>query len=309
MLMPPAKPTVYIIIPAYNVEQCIKRSVMSVLDQKEIDIKIIIVNHGSSDGTGDVIATNFRQENRVIYISLKRIPKERPSASRPLNAGYAYIKKNYLLDDFCWIMRLDADDFLVDQYIISHSLQLGKYNKIICGILTFFDEKTYGSTLYGTKIKLRTKQGMLKKGAYAAAHPAIFVRGDFLNSLPLFPVVYDENITYGEDLDVTLRLFRHAFDFDCEFLEKSVLFKSLNEFSLTSITSKKNQWKDIYYVFKKNKSISKLLLVYFFCDLLLRNKKQRFYFLRKIFGLPANKVGDIISISSKFVLKRLQEIE
>ena len=68
MLIPPAKPTVYIIIPAYNVEQCIKRSVMSVLDQKEIDIKIIIVNHGSSDGTGDVIATNFRQENRSTLI-------------------------------------------------------------------------------------------------------------------------------------------------------------------------------------------------------------------------------------------------
>lgn len=308
MLMP-VKLTVYIIMPAYNAERCLKRSVMSALDQKEIDIKIIIVNHGSSDGTSDVIATSFQHENRVVYIPLKRIPQERASASRPLNVGYAYIKKNYLLDDSCWIMRLDTDDFLVDQYVISHSLQSGKYNKIICGILTFFDETTYVSSLYGTKTKFRTKQGMIKKGAYAAAHPAIFARGDFLDSLPLFPIVYDENITYGEDLDVTLRLFSHAFDSDCEFLEKSVLFKSLNEFSLTSITSKKSQWKDIYYVFKKNKSISKLLLLYFFFDLLLRNKKQRFYFLRKIFGLPANKVGDIISISSKFVLKRLHEIE
>ena len=304
-----AKPKVYIIIPAYNVERFIKRSVMSTLDQKGVDIKIIIVNHGSSDRTADVIFTSFQQESRVTYIPLKRILQERSSACRPLNTGYAYIKKNYLLDDSCWIMRLDADDFLVDQNVISRSLQSGKYNKIICGILTFFDETTYVSSLYGTKKKFRTKQGMIKKGAYAAAHHAIFIRGDFLDSLPAFPVVYDENITYGEDLDVTLRLFRHAFDSDCEFLEKSVLFKSLNEFSLTSLTSRKNQWKDLCYVFKKNKSLSKLLLVYFFLDLLLRNKKQRFYFLRKLFGLPAHKVGDVIAISSKFVLKRRQEIE
>jgi glycosyltransferase involved in cell wall biosynthesis len=60
------KPTVSVIIPTYNRRQSIARSIKSVLNQTYRDFELIIVDDGSTDGTGDVV-TGFNDE-RIRYI-------------------------------------------------------------------------------------------------------------------------------------------------------------------------------------------------------------------------------------------------
>ena len=59
------QPLITVIIPAYNRERFVARSVESVLNQTYRNYELIVVDDGSTDGTSRVVA---RYENKVRYI-------------------------------------------------------------------------------------------------------------------------------------------------------------------------------------------------------------------------------------------------
>ena len=89
------KITVSIIIPAYNAETWIRRSIESVLRQDYPDKEIVVVDDGSTDSTA--VAVNAYKD-QVRYI---RQENKGPGAAR--NAGASHARGEYL-------MFLDADD-------------------------------------------------------------------------------------------------------------------------------------------------------------------------------------------------------
>lgn len=89
-----------VIVPAYNAEKTIKKSVNSILNQTYKNIELIVVNDGSSDNTEKVIKEI--EDNRIKLISKKN---EGPSIAR--NVGIREAKGDY-------ITFLDADDYLND---------------------------------------------------------------------------------------------------------------------------------------------------------------------------------------------------
>lgn len=56
------EPLISVIVPAYNIEEYLERSINSILNQTYLHIEIIIVNDGSSDRTGE-IADYLREKN------------------------------------------------------------------------------------------------------------------------------------------------------------------------------------------------------------------------------------------------------
>ncbi len=62
-------PQIDIIIPTYNREKTIERAVRSVLGQTYDNIKVIIVDDGSTDGTEQII--NSIEDSRIRYYKLK----------------------------------------------------------------------------------------------------------------------------------------------------------------------------------------------------------------------------------------------
>ena len=64
-------PELSIVIPAYNMERWIERSVESVLKQKDIVKEIIIVNDGSKDGTAIICEAIAKKNTNVIVINQK----------------------------------------------------------------------------------------------------------------------------------------------------------------------------------------------------------------------------------------------
>jgi len=87
--------TISVVIPAYNVEQCITRTIESVLAQTHPADEIIVIDDGSTDKTIEVVRTFG---DKVILIE-----QENGGASLARNNGIKAAKSR-------WIAFLDADD-------------------------------------------------------------------------------------------------------------------------------------------------------------------------------------------------------
>lgn len=290
---------VFFIIPAYNAEKTLERSVKSALNQKNIIPYIIIVNHGSTDKTEQISKKLKKEFPSISFLLLKRRPEDLRSPSIPLNYAYTYLNTQNKISSTNWFMRLDADDFLLDENSIHKILFEKEKYKMVCAKLIFFDTKACKAYIYGPKKKYQSKQGMLTKGAYAGAHHATLVRGDLLKRLDDFPKPYNELVSYGEDLDFTLMLFSKVQEEEYNFSEDPILLKSLHEDSITSLTPRIEIMMSMKKIFNKYTQLSRLLLLFLFFDLFLRRKNWFLSFLRNIFGFPAHKVAKIKYIEWK----------
>lgn len=94
------QPKVSLIIPAYNAADCIVRSIDTALAQSFLDLEIIIIDDGSTDGTSDII--DWYAEK---YSSVKAIHQENGGPARARNTGIRYATGEY-------IEFLDSDDML-----------------------------------------------------------------------------------------------------------------------------------------------------------------------------------------------------
>lgn len=88
-----------IIIPAYNVGDYITKTLTSVWEQTFEDYKVIVVNDGSTDNTGDICDDFAKKDPRF-----KVIHKKNEGVSKARNIGIEQAKGKYLL---FW----DGDDF------------------------------------------------------------------------------------------------------------------------------------------------------------------------------------------------------
>ena len=59
---------VTVIVPVYNVKKYLKRCVESILCQRYINLEIILVDDGSTDGSGKICDEYKRMDNRIEVI-------------------------------------------------------------------------------------------------------------------------------------------------------------------------------------------------------------------------------------------------
>src|ERR1051325_8841535 len=89
---------VSVVIPSYNRAYCIATTVDSTLAQTHTNLEILIVDDGSSDGTRELIAERYRDEQRVRYIY-----QDNAGVSAARNHGLRVARGQYLA-------LLDSDD-------------------------------------------------------------------------------------------------------------------------------------------------------------------------------------------------------
>jgi glycosyltransferase involved in cell wall biosynthesis len=93
-----SSPLVSVIIPVYNAERYIEKTIRSVLTQTLQDFEIIVLNDGSTDSSGEIIQRLQKEDKRIIYI-----PKANSGVSDTRNIGISNASGKY-------IAFLDADD-------------------------------------------------------------------------------------------------------------------------------------------------------------------------------------------------------
>lgn len=88
-----------VVIPTHNRREYVLQAARSVLAQRAVDVELVVVDDGSTDGTTDALAA---LDDRRVTVLRHDVPQER-SAAR--NAGMARTKAP-------WVLFLDDDDLL-----------------------------------------------------------------------------------------------------------------------------------------------------------------------------------------------------
>lgn len=104
-----------IIMPVYNVESYLRKSIQSILNQSFDDFELIIINDGSTDESKEIIE-DFKEDPRVKYID---IPNNGVSTAR--NIGINESQGEYLT-------FIDSDDWIEDKLLEAYMQKLEKYS-------------------------------------------------------------------------------------------------------------------------------------------------------------------------------------
>jgi glycosyltransferase involved in cell wall biosynthesis len=195
----PVTPLVSVIIPTFNRAHCIARSIESVLGQTFVDIEVIVIDDGSTDGTAEVL-TPFGSRIRIIRCANGGVAAARNRGIRAARAK--------------WIAFQDSDDVWHPEKLERQLRCLEKYGMKVCfsrcvagnGDL-FTDVEEIASTIIEPGIRRIDHSAALDSLSRAQYHP--FIQSAVLDrELLEHSGLFDESLFAAED---TLLIFRLAF--------------------------------------------------------------------------------------------------
>lgn len=180
-----------VIIPLYNKESIIERSLQSVLSQDYDDFEIVVVNDGSTDRSAEIVKS--LTDPRVHLIE-----QENGGPSKARNTGVKHAKGD-------WIVFLDADDELLP----------GALKRFRCAI-----EDISGFSFFACPFYNRIGDGLVLKYHYTEGHLSNLYKSAFFGRfLPragafickkqiLLNCPFNEQIRRFEDLELLYRLYK-----------------------------------------------------------------------------------------------------
>lgn len=126
------EPKVSIIIPVYNSEQYLHRCFKSILENNYNNLEVIVVNDGSPDNS-QVIIDEYVEKYPDIFVS---IVEENQGIGMARNNALEKVTGQY-------IMFMDNDDFIDNDYIITHvnALKENDYDMVLSGYKRVTDDK------------------------------------------------------------------------------------------------------------------------------------------------------------------------
>ncbi|MBE6024728.1 MAG: glycosyltransferase [Cellulosilyticum sp.] len=118
-----------VIVPVYNVEKYLDRCVESILAQTFNEYELILVDDGSTDGSGVICDRYAELDNRI-----RVIHKENGGLSDARNVGTENAKGEY-------VTYIDSDDCVHNQYLELLHYSITKYNADIslCNLKLFYE--------------------------------------------------------------------------------------------------------------------------------------------------------------------------
>lgn len=186
-------PHISIIIPLYNKEAIVERTVRSVLSQSFTSFEVVIVNDGSTDHSMDIVRSI--NDPRIVVIE-----QENGGPSKARNTGVKYAKGN-------WIVFLDADDELTENALYIMMKEVEAYSD--ADVIDFGGYLREGKDLkfryhpLKGKVKNTLKAFFYRKISPGCGH-SIF-RTDFVKQH-----LYDERLRRYEDFEILLRMLPQA---------------------------------------------------------------------------------------------------
>lgn len=189
-------PSLSVIIPVYNCKEYLTRCLSSVINQTFKDLEIIIVNDGSTDGSGEICEEFCAKDNRIMYINQE-------------NQGVA-VARQYAIERARgkYITFVDSDDWiepemyavLMNQIEDNQLITSGFYEDKGNGIsLKYYDSIPYGKYLF-EQMEYIKKNLIFMKNASGETFTTVLWNKIFdANILKKCCMNINLNIYYGED--------------------------------------------------------------------------------------------------------------
>lgn len=219
---------VSVIVPVYNKELSLARTIESVLNQTFKNFELILINDGSTDKSKNVIKKYQEQDSRIVYIE-----QENRGVSIARNLG---IDKS----NFEYISFLDAGDVIECDFLEKMTSKIDKSNVCFCGHYNVIDD---------IKIKARFKYyegDVLDKYLYNICTPntnSWLIKRSYLNENN---IRFSPNINWGEDMEFFGKVLFNDKNVKCVDESLSYYFRdksnTLSENNLDKIN------KDIYWL-------------------------------------------------------------
>ena len=229
-------PSISVLVPVYNVRKYLEQCIDSIVSQTFQNFELILVDDGSTDGSGDICDHYASSDSRIqaIHKSNEGLASARKEAIKVAKGKYLafidsddWIEKNGLEDMYTMAVKEDADIVLCDYYMNKKNDQ--KY--VTCKPSTVSDNNT---------IIIETLQAYLHAGLWCKLfRRQLFVDYD----------VYSPKNSYYEDM--------HAFISALHYTNKIVYYNKafyhyrFNDISYTNNVNSAHRFK-MYFEFMAN---------------------------------------------------------
>lgn len=185
------KPAISAVLPVYNGEAYVREAVESILAQTFTDFELIIINDGSTDGSGSILSELAAHDPRIVLV-------ERANAGlvSALNEGIKRARADL-------IARMDADDVAVPERFALQLARmraepelgvLGSFIRIVDKTGRFIRQGDYPVTPAETA-------SFLEHGS-PLAHPTVMIRKEAVIKVGGYRKVF----SHCEDYDLWLRM-------------------------------------------------------------------------------------------------------
>ena len=180
-----------IIIPMFNAEKTVEKTIKSVLAQQYSEYEIICVNDGSTDRTKEIVEDLKQKSSKI-----KLFNQENKGVSVARNLGIKVARGEYIL-------FLDADDLLKKDYLSFFTKYMGKYDVIKCLLNDGKDKKDVSFLNKECSFDFISKQ--MEMNNYFNVSIGQLIKREVLISNSLF---FDDKLTFGEDLLFNYYLYK-----------------------------------------------------------------------------------------------------
>lgn len=188
---------VSIIVPVYNGERSIKRTLDSILSQTYKDIEVLVIDDGSIDNTESIVKKLAEKDKRI-----RPITQENKGAASARNRGLEYATGKY-------IMFVDSDDYMetcaVETMITT--IQQTHADIVVTGFVIHNNDKArqivFQSKRYETKKEICDNiLEMYKNGLIFPLWNKLYIKDKIIDQ-------FNTNIILGEDFLFNLSYFKH----------------------------------------------------------------------------------------------------
>lgn len=249
--------SVSIVIPVYNAENYLVRCLDSICAQTHVDFEVVLVNDGSSDGSGGICDRYAEGDCRIKVIHQK-------------NKGVTEARKTGVLrSTYNWICFVDSDDFIPKDSLKNMVMNLAGDIDLVAGYMqgSRNNYKPLSCKVRGLKYCKDILVRKINSGVFARVIKKELL-DDFAFDLP-------REYTNGEDLMMNLRIGQK-----CKkiiYIPQTVYYYQINENSANYISP-----------FFRRKNYFSLHLRMFYNSILPDNRLNllcplAFYYLRSAF--------------------------
>ena len=199
-----------VIVPVYNMAGMIARCLRSIINKPSLDFEVLVIDDGSTDGTGDTVREFLLQDSRINYFCIQH-----NGVSTARNFGIEKASGEYIL-------FIDADDEIEDGYLqnIADTAKSTMADILVWGIKRCFEN----GSVEEWKPDLKGSYG---RQAFLEAFPRDqywhhvglygFVSNKLLKKFIIdeYNLRFDQTMILMEDYDFFLSSYAHCESFYC----------------------------------------------------------------------------------------------